>query len=235
MNIIDIILLGIIGLSVLVGLYRGFISSVASLGGCLASLGLSFWLSPKAVEWIRTQPGWLETLTSYTDANTRIGDQTLAGMNVANLTTADISKVIERVRLPEPLSQLLRTDLEKQVFSSANVTRVGDYVAQTVVGAVLHVIAFVLCFIVCLVVLHLVLNFLKEVFRFPVLKQMNSLVGGVFGLLRGVLLCFVAFAALPLIQTVVPIGGIDTLIAESTLAPLFNSSQLITAIMNGRL
>ena len=96
-------------------------------------------------------------------------------------------------------------------------------------------ICFILCFVVLLIVLHFVLNFLKVVFRFPVLKQLNSIAGGALELLRGVLLCFVAFALLPLIQTMVPVQGVNDLVAASALAPLFNSGNLILAIMNGRL
>ena len=86
-----------------------------------------------------------------------------------------------------------------------------------------------------MMIFHFVLNFLKVIFRFPVLKQMNSVAGGVFGLLRGVLLCFVAFALLPLVQTMVPMEGIGEVIEQSALAPLFNSGNLILAIMNGHL
>ena len=47
MNIVDIVIIAILGLSVLIGLYRGFISSVASMGGCLLSLGCcSNWTIP---------------------------------------------------------------------------------------------------------------------------------------------------------------------------------------------
>ena len=56
MNVVDIVILAILGLSVLVGLYRGFISSVASMGGCLLSLGLSFWLSPMLARTIQDNP-----------------------------------------------------------------------------------------------------------------------------------------------------------------------------------
>ena len=56
MNVVDIVIIGILGVSVLVGLYRGFISSVASVGGCLLSLGLSFWLSPKLASFIQSRP-----------------------------------------------------------------------------------------------------------------------------------------------------------------------------------
>ena len=235
MNTVDIVILAILGLSVLVGLYRGFIASVASLGGTLLSLGLSFWLNPKLVEWVRSQPELIKTLLSYTDAATRIGDQTLAAQNVATLSSGTIDQILSRVNLPGPLSTLLKNNLTQQVFSGSGVSKVGDYVSQTIVGAVLNVLCFLVCFLLCFLTVHLVLNLLKAVFRFPVLKQLNALVGGAFGLLRGGLLCFLAFALLPLVQTMVPMPQVNELIAESTLAPLFNSSQLILAIMNGRL
>ncbi len=235
MNVIDMIILGILGVSVLVGFYRGFVSSVASLGGCVLSLGLSFWLNPKLVEWVRSNEVLTATLTSYTDAATRIGDQALAGQPVSALTPGSISAILERVNLPAPLSALLQSSLEHPASGAVQTLDVGSYVSQAIVGAVLNVICFVVCFIACMLVIHFVLNFLKAVFRFPVLKQMNAFVGGVFGLLRGALLCFVAFALLPLIQTAVPIEGIGEMVAGSTLAPLFNSQQLILAIMNGHL
>ncbi len=235
MNVIDIIILGILGISVLVGLYRGFVASVASLGSCLLSLGLSFWLSPKLVEWVQSNPEVVRTLTSYTDAATRIGDQTLAQMNVSGLTQGNLTEVLNKVNLPEPLSSLLQSNLQNQAFREVGLTQIGDYVSQTIVGAALNVICFLLCFLVLFLALHVILGFLKAVFRFPVLKQLNALVGGVFGLLRGALLCFIAFALLPLIRTTIPIEGIDELVAASSLAPLFNSDQLIIAIMNGGL
>ena len=233
MNIVDIVIIGILGLSVLVGLYRGFISSVASMGGCLLSLGLSFWLSPKVAAAIQNNPEILKTLVSYTDAATKIGDQTLANTSVTSLSQNAIADILSKVNLPAPLSTLLQSNLENKVFGTA--ADVGSYVTQTIVGAILNVICFILCFVVLLIVLHFVLNFLKVVFKFPVLKQLNSVAGGAFGLLRGALLCFVAFALLPLIQTMVPVTGINELVEASALAPLFNSGNLILAIMNGKL
>ena len=235
MNLIDIIILALLGISVLVGLYRGFVASVASLGGCILSLGLTSWLNPKLVAWVQSNPELIRTLMSYTDAGTRIGDQTLSQTSVSALNQGTISEILTRVNLPGPLNTLLQNNLQQQVFRNAGLDRVGDYVSQTIVGAVVNVLCFLACFLACFLVLHLVLNFLKVVFRFPVLKQMNALAGGAFGLLRGALLCFLAFALLPLIQTVVPVKGIDELVAASTLAPLFNSDRLILMIMNGRL
>ena len=233
MNAVDIVILAILGLSVLVGLYRGFISSVASMGGCLLSLGFSFWLSPKLATAIQGNPDILKTLVSYTDAATKLGDQALAGSSVTTLTENGITEILNKVSLPAPLSTLLQSNLQNQVYGTA--ADVGTYVSQTIVGAILNVICFIVCFVALLLVIHFVINFLKVVFKFPVLKQLNSLAGGAFGLLRGALLCFVAFALLPLIQTLLPVQDINELVAASALAPLFNSGNLILAIMNGRL
>ena len=233
MNVVDILILAILGLSVLVGLYRGFISSVASMGGCILSLGLSFWLSPKLAAAIQNNPEILRTLASYTDAATKLGDQALAGSSVTSLNETAITEIMNKVSLPAPLSTLLQNNLQNKVFGTA--ADVGTYVSQTIVGAILNVICFIVCFLVLLLVIHFIINFLKVVFKFPVLKQLNSLAGGVFGLIRGVLLCFVAFALLPLIQTLLPVQDINLLVEASTLAPLFNSGNLILAIMNGKL
>jgi hypothetical protein len=203
------------------------------MGGCLLSLGLSFWLSPKLATAIQSNPEILKTLASYTDAATKLGDQALASSNVTTLTETGISEIINKVSLPAPLNTLLQNNLTNQVYGAA--ADVGTYVSQTIVGAILNVICFIVCFLGLLLVIHFVINFLKVVFKFPVLKQLNSIAGGAFGLIRGALLCFVAFALLPLIQTLLPVQDINELVEASALAQLFNSGNLILAIMNGRL
>ncbi len=233
MNIVDIIIIAILALSVLVGLYRGFVASVASLGSCALSIGLSFWLSPKLVDLIKGNPDFLRTLMSYTDASSRLGDLNLSLTNVGGLTQEKIAEVLTKVNLPEPLSSLLKNNLTNQIYGAA--ANVGDYVSQTIVGAVLSVIAFILCFIVIFILSHFLLGFLKAIFKFPVLKQLNSLVGGVFGLLRGILLCFIAFTLLPLLQTVLPLDMVQEAVSASSLAPFFNSGNLILAVMRGHL
>ena len=233
MNVVDWIVLGILGASVLLGVYRGFIASVAGLGGTVISLFASYAISPRLVEYLQNNTSLSATLLSYSDAATRLGDKTLASTSAVEITDSVIARIMSSVSLPAPLDSLLQSNLEGKVFGLTQTAQ--DYVTRTIVGAALNVICYVLCFIVLTVLVHVVIVFLKEVFKFPVLKQMNSAAGGIFGFLRGVLICFVAFALLPLIQTVVPIQGLDQLIAGSALAPVFNSSRLIMSIMNGRL
>ena len=236
MNPVDWVILGILAVSVLFGMYRGFIASVASMGGCLISLAASFWLSPKVAEFLQTNTSLSSTLMSYADAATRLKDSALSSLNVAGLSTENISTILSRASLPAPLDKLLQNNLEQQVYSTANIPQdVGHYVTQTIVSALMNVICFVITFVVLMILFHVIVNLLKAIFRFPVLKQLNSLAGGVFGLLRGALLCFVLFALTPLLLTVVPVEGLGDMINTSALAPLFNSGNLILSIMNGHL
>jgi len=234
MNVVDWVILGVLGVSVLFGLYRGFIASVASMGGCLISLGGSFWLGPKVVEFVRNNTGLADTLSSYADAATRLRDVTLSSLDVGTLTQDNITAILSRASLPAPLDRLLQTNLETRAFTDIP-QKVGNYVTETITSALMNVICFAVTFVVLMILFHVIVNLLKAIFRFPVLKQLNSLAGGAFGLLRGALLCYVLFALTPLLQTVIPVEGFGDLIAQSTLAPMFNSGHLITAIMNGKL
>ncbi|MGN0778521.1 MAG: CvpA family protein [Aristaeellaceae bacterium] len=235
MNIVDYVALGVLGLSVLFGFYRGFVSSVLNTGGCLLSFGLSFVLYPKLAAIIRGDTELVRTLVHYTDASNRLGDLELAITNVATMTRETIEQVVSKVSLPAPLDAILETNLMNQAYAASGVDTVADYVSQTMINACINVLCFVVCFIVLFVLISIVVNALKAIFRFPVLKQLDWLVGGVFGFLRGVLLCYAAFTVVPLVMTVVPVDFISELIEQSVLAPLFNNGNLVMAIMNGKL
>ena len=236
MNIVDYVIIGIVAISVLFGLYRGFVSSVLSMGGGLLSFLASFALYPKLAALIQNNAELQRTLLHYTDASSRIGDLELALTNVVSLGREGIQKVLGNVNLPAPLDTILQVNLENLVYGTQGaVTTVSDYVSQTILQASINIICFLVCFIGLYIVLSLGMNLIRAIFRFPVLKQLDSLAGGVFGLLRGVLLCLAVFTLVPLVQTMLPMDLINDLIAESQLAPIFMNGNLITAIMNKQL
>ena len=235
MNIVDYVVLGILALSVLFGFYRGFVSSVLNTGGCLLSFGLSFVLYPKLAAVIQGDTELVRTLVHYTDASSRIGDLETAITNVGTMTREGIAELVGKVSLPAPLDAILESNLLNQAYAATGVTTVSDYVSQTIINACINVLCFAVCFVVLFVLISIIVNALKAIFRFPVLKQLDWLVGGVFGFLRGVLICYAAFTVVPLVLTVVPVDFISELLDTSMLAPLFNNGNLVMAIMNGKL
>ena len=236
MNVVDYVIIGVVAVSVLFGLYRGFVASVLSMGGGLISFLASFALYPKLAAVIQNNEELQRTLLHYTDASSRIGDLELALTNVVNLGREGIQQVLSNVKLPAPLDSILQVNLENLAYGSQGAaSTVSDYVNQTILQASINIICFLVCFIGLYIALSLTLNLIRAVFRFPVLKQLDSLAGGVFGLLRGVLVCLAVFTLVPLVQTMIPMEIIDSLLAESSLAPIFMNGNLITAIMNKQL
>ena len=122
------------------------------------------------------------------------------------------------------------------MYAGADVEQtVQSYLSQTILTACINIICFLVCFAVLLLAISLVVALLKAVFRFPVLKQLDSLAGGAFGLARGCLLCYILMAVAPMVQTMVPVNQLTDLLDTSVLAPLFSGNNLVLAIMNGGL
>ena len=158
MNIVDYVIIGIIGISVLFGLYRGFIASVLNMGCGLMSFLASFWVSPKLAAAVQSNQSFLNMLLHYTDASSRIGDLETAITNVATLTSQSINSILEKVNLPAPLDTLLRVNLENNVYASSGLSTVSDYVSQTILQASINIICFLVSFLVLYIVLAIVLN-----------------------------------------------------------------------------
>ena len=234
MNLIDWIIVGILGISVLFGMYRGFVSSVLNMGGGLCSFFGAFWLYPKLAALIQQNESLRMPLAHYLEPGSGL-DLALSESSVSDLGASGIQQVLSRVSLPSPLDSILQVNLESSIFSNLSISTVGEYVNQTILQASINIICFVLCFLVSYVVISTLFNLIRAVFRFPLLKQLDGLAGGVFGLLRGLLICLVIFTLVPLVQTMVPLDMIDEVLNGSVLAPVFMNGNLITAIMNGGL
>lgn len=235
MNMVDYAILGVIGLSVLWGFYRGFIQSVLSMGACLLSFLGSFFAYPYLAGLLQGDQSLIVNLIHYTDASSRIGDLELALSNVSQLGEGMAASVLSHVNLPQPLNDILSFNLQHTAFAQQGINTVADYVNHTIVTVSVNILSFLVCFAALFIVLSILINLLRAVFHFPLLKQLDWLFGGVFGALRGVVLCYAVFVAVPLILTVVPFDGLDALLKESTLAQIFNNGNLILSIMNQRL
>ena len=62
------------------------------------------------------------------------------------------------------------------------------------------------------------------------LRHLDALMGGVFGLARGVLLLFIFCALVPIIQAVVPVQQLTDVFTASRLAPLFDSKLILSIL-----
>ena len=237
MNPIDVIALVILAVCVIFGLYRGFIQSVLNLGGGLLALLGSFLLYPHAADLISKNVDVTRLISSFTDSQSILGDLDMSSQAVSGIGPEAVNQIVEKANLPTPIDTILSHNLESQVFKPLGglVSNVGDYVNQTIVSVSINVLCFLVCFVVCFIAVTILSNLIKSVFRFPVLKHLDAVAGGVFGFLTGILLCYVTFTVLPLLESVLPIEGFRETVDSSVLAKTFAHGNLILSIMNRQL
>ena len=218
-------------------LLPGLHPDFAQLGRLPALLCRVIWLFPWLSDAVSANTGIVRLISSYTDSGSLLGDLDLSSRAVDTLSAGNISSIIAKANLPEPIGKLLQANISEKVFSPLGslATTVGDYVNQTILSVSINVLCFIACFLICYIVVSIVINLLRSVFHFPVLKQLDWLAGGLFGFVIGCVLCFIVFTAMPLLQSVVPLTQFQNLVSQSALAKIFENGSLIITIMNRKL
>ncbi len=234
MNIIDIIILVILGVSMIYGVYRGFVHTLLSVACCLLSVLIAFAFGPRLSAIVSNSKGVSSTLATYTDAVARVGDYDLAAANVSQLSDSLVNQVLESVSLPQSIQNILRSNLSNQAFAGTGLSTVNDYVSNTVVAVAINILCFLACFALSYVVLSLLLSLIQHVFRLPLLRQLDWLAGGAFGLMRGALLLYALFLVVPLLSTIIPLDAFNELLSQSALSPIFQSDGLFARVISGR-
>ena len=235
MNVIDIVIIAIIAASVVYGLYRGFVQTLLSVACCLISIVVAFAYGPKVADMVSNNQGVSSTLATYTDAVTRVGDYSLASTPVSQLSDGVIQQVLDSVNLPESIASILRGNLKNQNFEGTGLNTVNDYVSNTVVAVAVSILSFIAVYAACYLVLSIIVSLIKHVFELPLLKQMDWLAGGVFGLARGALLLYVVFLVIPILSTIIPMEDFNDMLAQSTLAPIFQSDGFFAQVIAGKI
>ena len=234
-NVIDIGIIVILGASLVFGIYRGFVQTILSVACCLISVVLAFSFGPKLAAIVSGSEGISTTLATYTDAVARVGDYNLASLSVDQLPVDRIDQILSSVSLPEPIANILSSNLKNKVFANSGLTTVNDYVSNTVVGVAVNILCFIAVYAVAYLVLSVLAGLINAVFKLPLLKHLDWLAGGVFGLIRGALILYVIFLIIPILSTVIPMDAFNELMAQSKLAPIFQSDGFFARVISGKL
>ena len=226
MNIIDIACVAVMAVSVIYGMYRGFISGVLSLAALIGAVALSFHFYPRLAEVLRGNETLVATLLYYTDAASRLGQLNLTMMTVADTSRESLLQMLQNTKLPEAFQRAFL----RSVQGADGSERVSQVLSQTIVNASISILSFLICFFAFYLVGLLIIHLIAYVFEFPVLRHLDSLVGGAFGFLRGWLLLMVLFILVPIVLSVVPADALSELFASSKLRPWFDSRLIMTIL-----
>ena len=235
MNVIDYVIIGIVGVSLLFGLYRGFITSVLGVVCVFAAMFAAYAIGPTVASAIIGNETIVQTLSHYTDAASRLGDLDMSRMSVLGLDAATIAQIVQRADLPAPFDTLLANNMTQRVFEAIGSNTVSAYINQTIVSAIVSILSYIVVFIAAYVALSLLTGLIGYVFRFPSLKHLDALLGGAFGIVRGVFVVYVVFALAPIVMTVLPFDGFGELVQASQIGSAMYRSNIVTTILQGHI
>lgn len=235
MNIVDYIIIGIVGISLLYGFYRGFISSVLGLVCLFIAMFAAYAIGPTLAVSICKNDTVVQTLSHYTDASSRIGDLELSLKAVSTLDQSAIADVVARANLPAPFDTLLKNNMTEQIFSAIGSVSVTEYINQTIVTSIVFILCYIVTFGVAYFALTMLIGMFNYMFKFPSLKHLDALLGAFLGIARGVFFVYIAFALVPIAMSVLPIDGIGELIEASQLGSIVYQSSIVTTILQGHI
>ncbi len=232
MNFIDIAILLILAITVLGGLYRGFVSTALNVGATVVSMLLGRLLIPIVSGLVKGSEDLFQMMLYYTEGSeyVAITDVELTRAPISGISSEQLHTVLQNADMPLPMDRCVMKNIASEAFSSSGVTTLGDYFNQTIVCVVINILAFMLLF----VVLRLLLGFLIRGMEFgrggfPVLSRGDAVIGAGVGLIHGVLIVFVIFLAVPVMLTVLP--KLYEFLSESFFGEFFYKANFLLSII----
>lgn len=224
MNMIDIILIAILGVSVLSGLQKGFLTSL------LATFALvGAWFAARAVYPTLSQQflasefmQWLEANINFEGFLTGLGEYAGKYVEAASASMNTIVETLTQNKVPEAFIASFKANTA--AFPTLTVS---EYFVEIAWQAIFNVISFALIFAIAYAVLLLVVNLFNNVFRVPKLRGVDALLGGVLGAVRGYAVVCLVCAIIPMVFTALDSSVIDALLADSSIGKFFISGDSV--------
>ena len=232
MNIIDTIILILIGVSVLAAVYRGAVYAGLSLGISVLSLVLSLLLCSPLAALFKSRSGIYDSLLFYFEGHEYISKSSVELSHAAASGTDEktLDTILANADMPHPFSEKVRKNILSLAYEQEEVYSLGDYFNKTIVDVVLNILAAVLLFFLLRLLCGFLLSaadYSREGFR--CLKEYDRLISFGTGLLHGILLVFIVFMLCPVLLGVVPEAG--TFLSESVFGSFFyNANPLLLCI-----
>lgn len=232
MNFIDIAILLILAITILGGLYRGFVNT--ALNVCATAISILFGriLIPIVSGIVKGNAELFQMLLYYTEGSeyVAITDVELTRAPISAISSDQLHTVLTNAGMPLPMDRCVLKNIASEAFSSSGITTLGDYFNQTIVCVVINILALLILF----VVLRLLFGFLIRGVEFgrggfPVLSRGDGIIGAGVGLIHGVLMLFVIFLTVPVMLTVLP--KLYEFLSESFFGEFFYKANFLLAII----
>ena len=243
LNLLDITIIVILAFYLISGMYRGFITSLLTTIGFVGAWFGAQHFYPKVAQLALSNQTLMAVLNQYLEPETFFESHTKAVSTVSEVIAGGESAIQSAVASVSNklavISKAFEANIRAQMFQRLGINTLADYLDQTIWQAVFNVLAFLLCFIALYVLVCLVVNLLDHVISFPVVRGFDWLLGGLFGLARGLVVVVLVLCLVPAIVQIVSPEFADSLRTGSVLysyvmqMDFLNVNKLVTSLVGG--
>ena len=231
MNLLDITIIVVLAFYLISGMYRGSITSLLSTLGFVGAWLGAQQLYPQVAQLALSNQTLMAVLGQYLEPETFFATHAQAVSQVSQVIAGGESAIQTAISSLSPnlavVSKAFEANVRSQMFQNLGINTLADYLDQTIWQAVFNVGAFILCFAALYVLACLIVNLLDHVISFPLLRGFDWLVGGVFGLVRGLVIVLLIMFLVPSLVQVVSPEFATQLTAGSTLYNTVSSLDLM--------
>lgn len=215
--IIDLIIVGILGISIFFGYKKGLTKCVIKI--------LSFFIA-LVVAAILFKP-----VSNFVIQNTEIDDKIKE--SVVSIVADDVEedgKVKEDSNLPDAMVNYINETVENAVDAAKD--NVITVAAEGIATVTINVGVAILLFIVVRIALIFVSALSKIITDLPIIKQFDKAGGIIYGAVKALIIIFVLFALISLISPMIEQTGIIVAINKSFVGSiLYNNNILLNIIL----
>ena len=243
LNLLDITIIVILAFYLISGMYRGFITSLLGTVGFVGAWFGAQQLYPRVAKLALSNQTLMAVLNQYLEPETFFESHSQAVSTVSEVIAGGEAAIQSAVGAVSSklsvISKAFEANVRAQMFQRLGINTLADYLDQTIWQAVFNVGAFILCFVALYVLACLVVNLLDHVISFPLVRGFDWLLGGIFGIARGLVMVVLVLCLLPAVVEIVSPDFAESLRTGSVLytyvtqMDFLNVGTLVTGLIGG--
>lgn len=233
-NIIDIIVVLVIIIAVFLGYKKGFVKTIVNLLSFFVAIGLALtFYKPVAVILTEntTIDDWIvENIMAKNEEEDQIESEEKVdteSLESNNETEKEVSGVQSFLQVAENLPVTIVNNFELEEIK--NNTK--QEIAYKVSELIMNLVSLILIYVIVKITLAIASFILDGIMKFPVLKQLNEILGMAIGAVIGFLQVYLAFAVITFISSICDIAVvIETIKVSAFASRLFENNLIINLL-----
>ena len=219
--IIDLIIVVLFILSVWEGYKKGLTKSLLKIFTFILAIIISFILFKPISSFIINQ----------TQIDDNIQDNIIRTFNAED--SKENKQEIKEKDNTEEISNIFYNYIEEKITQVEDEAKeyVIEIASREITDAIINIIVFILVFIISRLILIFVKALADLITKIPVIKQFDELGGGIYGVLRAVVIIMILFTILAIVLPLMPDTNILAIIDESILSKFIYENNMIIRII----